>query len=234
MIHLLWATLRPQQFIQFHSEWIKRCENKNNVKTHVLVSTEPEKDYLEKYFRDIAKTESRIIVFKPPHPGVCLPSYRLSSSFEYKDDDIVIFGSDDFLAPNKWDTYLTEKLKDKNGLLFVRDGYQAPDSSNMQYPAITIPIMTGSALKKMNNVIYNPAYSHMFSDCELYMNARDMGILIDERKTDETIFEHKHWVTGKRQADNADQAYHMKWKEDESTWNKRKNMTVEERIKVAV
>ena len=234
MIHLLWATLRPQQFVQYHKEWVSRCDNTSLIKTHVLVSTEPERQFLEKYFTQISKTDYRIEVFKPPHPGVCLPSYKLSSSFDYNDDDIVIFGSDDFLAPNGWDTYLKEKLNGKSGLLFVRDGYQAPDSSNMQHPAITIPIMTGNTLKVLEGVIYNPAYHHMFSDCELYLNAKELNVLIDDRVTDDTIFEHRHWVTGKRQADSADQAYHHKWKEDELTWLSRKDMPINERIKVVL
>lgn len=232
MVHLLWCTIRPQQFIQYHKKWIERSNQRDNIKTHVLVSTEPEKKFIEQYFEQVSKTDYRIMVYKPSHPGVCMPSYKLSSTLECKDDDIVIFGSDDFLAPNDWDSYLYEKFENRQGLLFVRDGYQLPDSSNMQYPAITIPIMSGSSLKKMNNVIYNPAYHHMFSDCELYMNARDMGILIDERQTDSTIFPHEHWVTGKRKPDAADQSYHQKWQEDEKTWNVRKNLPVEERIKV--
>ena len=234
MIHLLWCTLRPQQFIEFHKKWISRCSNTENVTTHVLVSTESEKSYLEKYFTNISKTKNRIVVFKPDYIGVCLPSYKLSSTLECGDSDIVIFGSDDFLAPEGWDIYLNDQLGDKNGLLFVRDGYQAPDSSNMQYPAITIPIMTGESLKMMNNVIYHPSYHHMFSDCELYMTARDLGILIDNRKVDDTIFEHVHWVTGKRKADQADQSYNLKWKEDEMMWNSRKSLPVEKRIEVNI
>ncbi len=231
MIHLLWCTIRPQQFIKYHNEWLNNCDDKDNIKTHVLVSTESEKKFLEKYFNQIAKIANRIEVYRPQHPGVCSPSYKLSSTLECTDDDIVIFGSDDFLAPKKWDTYLKEKFNNRSGLLFVRDGYQLPDSSNMQYPAITIPIMTGEALRSMNNIIYNPAYHHMFSDCELYLNAKEMGILIDDRKSDQTVFEHAHWVTGKRQADAADQSYHLKWKDDEQTWNVRKALPVEERIK---
>jgi hypothetical protein len=72
----------------------------------------------------------------------------------------------------------------------------------------------------------------MFSDSELYFNLKDMGLLIDDRMTDETMFEHHHYAAGKRNADQADQAYNHKWKEDEITWNKRKNLPVEERIKV--
>jgi hypothetical protein len=112
------------------------------------------------------------------------------------------------------------------------DGYQLPDSSNMLYPAITIPIMTYGCLKKLNMTIYHPAYNHMFSDCELYMNLKELNLLYDDRLNDETTFEHLHYAAGKRQPDGADQAYNQKWKEDEITWNIRKLLPVEERIKI--
>lgn len=150
-----------------------------------------------------------------------------------EDSDIIIFASDDFMAPQGWDTYLIDKLKDKGDVaLMVRDGYQLPDSSNMLHPAITIPIMTYGCLNKLNMTIYHPAYNHMFSDCELYNNLKDLNLLYDDRLNDETIFEHLHYAAGKRGADQADQAYNSKWVEDEVTWNKRKLMTVEERLKV--
>jgi hypothetical protein len=102
----------------------------------------------------------------------------------------------------------------------------------MLHAAITIPIMTYGCLKKMNMVIYHAAYSHMFSDCELYNTLKDMNMLYDDRLNDETVFEHLHYAAGKRNADDADKAYNNKWKEDELTWNKRKLMSVEERIKI--
>jgi hypothetical protein len=150
-----------------------------------------------------------------------------------KDDDIVVFASDDFMAPQGWDTYLIDKLKERTSALFVRDGYQLPDSSNMLHPAITIPIMTYDCLLKINRAIYHPSYNHMFSDCELYLTLKDLGLLYDDRLNDETTFEHHHYAAGKRTADQADQAYNNKWKEDEITWNKRKDMSVEERILVS-
>ena len=81
-------------------------------------------------------------------------------------------------------------------------------------------------------IIYHPRYNHMYSDSELYLNLKDLDLLIDDRINDETTFEHHHYAAGKRNADGADQAYHMKWKEDELLWNQRKNMKVEERLKV--
>jgi hypothetical protein len=92
--------------------------------------------------------------------------------------------------------------------------------------------MTYGCLKKLNMIIYHPAYNHMFSDTELYDNLKDLNLLYDDRLNDETVFEHLHYAAGKRNADGADQAYNAKWKDDEITWNQRKMMPVEERILV--
>jgi hypothetical protein len=233
MIHILWATIRPEQFKNAHSEWIRRSEAPDNIQTYVAVNWEQHatelKDYLKNNF---------LITLNTNKIGVCYPSYQLSSNLgikmgSCKDDDIVVFASDDFMAPEGWDTYLVNKLEDKGDVcLMCLDGYQLPDSSNMLYPAITIPIMTYGCLKKLNMTIYHPAYNHMFSDCELYMNLKELNLLYDDRLNDETTFEHLHYAAGKRQPDGADQAYNQKWKEDEITWNIRKLLPVEERIKI--
>lgn len=228
MIHLLWCTIRPEAFKAMHSVWLQKSKNKSNIKTHVAVNWDPHLQSIKPYLLD----SDRIIVVNTNQIGVCFPSYKLSSTLEYDENDIVVFASDDFLPPQDWDEYLITKLKNKQGCLMVRDGYQKPDSSNMLHPAITIPIMTGGCLTKLNKTIYHPAYCHMFSDCELYNNLKDLGLLIDDRMVDETMFEHHHYAAGKRQPDQNDQAYNFKWKEDEITWNRRKNMPVEERIKI--
>lgn len=232
MIHILWATIRPQQFEKVHSEWIKRSVDPKNIKTYVTVNNAEHKDQLRLYLEDEV-----LINLNINRVGVCYPSYQLSSKLGdkfgiCKEDDIVIFASDDFLPPQRFDEYLINKFKGRDGVLMCRDGYQLPDSSNMLFPAITIPIMTYGSLLKLNRIIYNPSYNHMFSDVELYYNARDLNILIDDRMTDETVFEHHHYAAGKRRVDQMDQAYNLKWKEDELTWNRRKNLPVEERIKI--
>ena len=232
-IHILWATLRPEVFKNAHTEWIKRADNPENIKTYVAVNWKEHADQLREYLN-----KNYLITVNTNKIGVCYPSYELSSKLGIKmgvanDNDIVIFASDDFMAPQGWDTYLTSKLDGKGDVgLMVRDGYQLPDSSNMLHAAITIPIMTYGCLKKLNMTIYHPVYNHMFSDCELYNNLKDLGLLYDDRINDTTIFEHLHHAAGKRNADGADQAYNAKWKDDEITWNKRKLMSVEERIKV--
>lgn len=227
MINILWCTIRPAQFLNFHKQWMEKADNKDNIRTIVAVNWEEHKEFLKDYPVEVTVVNTDKI-------GVCYPSYVLSSNLECDNDsDIVVFASDDFMAPQSWDTYLINKLKDKGDVsLMVRDGYQLPDSSNMLHPAITIPIMTYGCLKKLNMIIYNPIYNHMFSDCELYINLKDLDLLFDDRLNDETIFEHHHYAAGKRNPDQADQSYNLKWKDDELTWNKRKVMNVEERIKL--
>lgn len=233
MIHILWCTLRPTQFKSAHSEWIKRSDNPENIQTYVAVNWKEHADQLRDYLN-----KNYIITVNTNKIGVCYPSYQLSSNLGIKmgvakDDDIVVFASDDFMAPQGWDTYLINKLNEKGDVgLMVRDGYQLPDSSNMLHAAVTIPIMTYGCLIKMNGIIYHPAYNHMFSDCELYNNLKDLGMLYDDRLNDDTIFEHLHYASGKRNADDADQAYNSKWAEDEITWNKRKLLPVEKRIEI--
>jgi hypothetical protein len=229
MIHLLWCTIRPEVFKQMHPYWIGRSTNTKNIKTHIAVNVEQHSNYIKEYFKS-NNLDYRIITVKTDKIGVCYPSYQLSSTTEGQAGDIVVFASDDFLPPQNWDQYLISKLEGKEGGLMVRDGYQLPDSSNMQYPAITIPIMTWGCFEKLNKTIYSPVYTHMYSDCELYINLKDTGMLIDDRLNDPTIFEHLHHAAGKRRADQLDVQYHAKWQEDELTWNNRKNMPVLERI----
>lgn len=228
MIHLLWCTIRPDTFKTMHRYWMQRAKNPENIKTHVAVNWDAHLQSI----KPILKDSDRTILVNTNQIGVCYPSYQLSSTLEYDENDIIVFASDDFMAPPNWDEYLINKLSDKQGCLMVRDGYQLPDSSNMLHPAITIPIMTGGCLTKLNKAIYHPAYCHMFSDCELYNNLKDLGLLIDDRMSDATTFEHHHYAAGKRNPDQNDQAYNLKWKDDELTWNRRKIMPVEERIKV--
>ena len=233
MIHILWCTLRPEQFKARHTEWIKRAYNPENIQTYVAVNWQEHADQLRDYLK-----KNYLITLNTNKIGVCYPSYQLSSNLGVKmghchDDDIVIFASDDFMAPEGWDHYLINKFSGQGAkALFVRDGYQLPDSSNMLHPAITIPIMTYGCLKKLNMIIYHPIYNHMFSDCELFNNLRDLDVLIDDRLKDETTFEHQHYAAGKRNPDSHDQSYHLKWKDDELMWNKRQMMSVEKRLEL--
>jgi len=228
MIHLLWATIRPQLFTQMYKIWMERC-NPQNVRTYVAVNSQNDSVTV----KSILGKDDKVIIVKTDRKGVCYPSYMLSSQLEGNNDDIVVFASDDFSPPYNWDSYLLNKLNGREACLMVNDGYQALDFSNMAEPVFSIPIMTYSALVKLNKIIYNPVYNHLCSDAELYLNAKDLDLIFDDRINDKNyIFEHHHWSSGKRQADVNDQVYYSNFENDKKTWEKRKKLSLEERLKV--
>jgi hypothetical protein len=71
----------------------------------------------------------------------------------------------------------------------------------------------------------------MFSDNELFFNCKELGLIINGYH-DGIQFLHVHHSAGLRQPDQADQQYHSKWQVDQQTWNKRKLLPLEERLKV--
>jgi hypothetical protein len=162
--------------------------------------------------------------------GVCEPSAKLTKQLVGDINDIVVLASDDFLCPQDWDKYLIDKLKGKEGVLIVPDGI-SDVAYAMQYPCVTIPILTFGALLKLNKVLYSTQYYHLYSDCELYLNAKELGLIIDIHKDkNEPIFQHYHHSIGARTADTNDQKYYNMKNEDENTWNNRKSMSTINRI----
>lgn len=218
-IIILWATTRPDMFKATHKEWIDNARSKYKISTRVAVDTQKEADQLKDY--DVIVTDNKIA-------GVCYPSYCLSATTDTNDEDIIVFASDDFYPPTNWDSYLAKQMNDeKDKVLVVNDGIQ-------EYPnkVVTIPIMHYGALKKMNNVIYHPAYTHMHSDVELYTTAEKMGLIKDVRSISSVIFEHRHYSVNKRAVDKADTNLNASYDIDGDLNKKRNKMTVPELIEV--
>lgn len=231
MIQLLWCTIRPDVFKLSYHEWLKRSESPEGISIKVCVNNQSDRENILSKYNNI----DIIITDKPDRVGVAYPSYQLSSNLNLNDDDIIVFASDDFIPPNKWDTYVKNKLIGKIACLMVNDGYQALDFSNMAEPVFSIPIMTFSALKKMNKIIYHPIYHHLCSDAELYLNALQLGLILDERSVDKDfIFEHHHWSNGKRKADINDKNCYDRFLIDKDIWESRKKLSLSERLKVEV
>ncbi len=226
-IHILWATIRSNIFIQMYKLWIKNS-NYDNIIFHIAVDNQEDYNSIKPSLKD----NDRIIISETDRKGVCYPCYQLASTLDASNNDIIIFASDDIFPPKGWDQYLISKLNIREGCLMVNDGYQELDFSNMYEPVFSIPVMTYSALLKLNKIIYNPIYNHLFSDAELYLNAKELGLIIDERILDKDyIFEHKHWSNNKRQPDINDQGYYNNLGNDLKTWEERKKLSLEERLK---
>lgn len=224
MIYLLWPTVRPKVFIQTHNYWLNICQNESRIVTKIAVNNPEQQALLDEY---------DVIITGEDRPGVCYPSYCLSSTLQAQDNDIVILASDDFFPPEHWDQYLLEQFESFQGCLMVRDGFQNPDPQKwVGPPALTIPIMTYGCLLKLNRLIYHPAYYHICSDLELYLNVEELGLLKDNRIKDHTTFEHRHWVVRKRTIDAADQRVRSLNNQDRHTFNLRKGLSLTERLTV--
>ena len=99
MIHILWATARPNVFINTYNNWLEKAIDKSNIKIYTAVNTQEEADILKDYN----------CVVTGDNVGVTIPATVLSknlSHMDLHDKDIVIFASDDMFPPQqyiRWD-----------------------------------------------------------------------------------------------------------------------------------
>jgi hypothetical protein len=208
--------------------WIERCEYKNNITTIACVNTQDEANML-----DYKNIHNCLVLGNNDRKGVCYPCNKLCEEMfinnigkiPFNDNDIIVFASDDMEPPTQWDKLITDKLKGKHGALFVNDSYQ--DKIVMEYPCISLPIMTYSTFKKLNYTIYSDQYYHLYSDAELYLNLKEMDLLIDAK---EIKFEHKHWSNNNRKPDEHDQSYYINMQHDKLIWESRRRMILEDRL----
>lgn len=220
-IHILWATIRPDVFNSVYKYWMDNADVVDLIVPHVLVDTDEDKRLITSVPQD------SVVVNKPPKKGVCYPSYILSSSLE-ADDDIVIYASDDFFPMDGWDSILYDEFDSYDGGIVVCDACLSQEKN-----VITIPIMTYRTLLRLNKIIYHPAYTHCFSDNELFSNLTELGLLKDIRKTKpDVVFEHRHYATGKRNADVHDTVYGKTYNTERELWLTRKDMSLDERLVV--
>ncbi len=216
-IIILWATCRPITFLKTHSEWMRLSDDYTCINTFLAVDTIEQAKMLPGF--DVIVTDSK-------KAGVCYPSYCLSSRVNAGDDDLVIFASDDFFPSKGWDTELKKRIDiGVPQVLIINDGIQ-------KYPSrvVTLPIMNYSALEKMNKVVYHPAYSHMWSDVELFDVAEELKMVKDIRKEDKFFIEHRHYCNGKRVRDEKDLLVDNKYREDKEIHLKRKQLSINDKL----
>lgn len=225
--HILWSTIRPEVFNEVYTEWMSKADETHKIIPHILVESEEDKEKIT------AVPKDSIIVHPSKVKGVAYPSYVLSSGLKNKnvnDSDIVIFASDDFHPMDSWDTALYKEFTIFDGGLVVND-MNGPQNKDI----VTIPIMTYSALKKMNHVIYHPAYNHCWSDNELHLNLRELNIFKDISTTKpEIYFEHRHFVNAKRERDRSDEHNALTNFTGNNLWRLRKELPLEKRLEVDI
>jgi hypothetical protein len=218
-IFLLFPTARPTVFRKTLECWKSTAKNLSNIQLIVGVDKVSDAQQLGDF--------EFVRVANSVRPGATWPTYCLSYDLEPHDNDIIILASDDFFPPQYWDQILQKELNNSKSLLLVKDGYQH-DTADV----VTIPIMTGYAFKLLNKIIYNPVYHHLFSDQELYYNAKELGLIKDIRKTKpDILFEHRHYAANKRERDDVDNALTLHEKQDKLLYLKRKQIPIATRNK---
>jgi len=234
MIYLLWPTVRPEVFVRTHREWLNSAGDQSNIRTLTAVNTPEDRRQLSEFV---------CLVVEVRNPGVCYPSYRLCQwlkenlqTWHVGNGDIIVLASDDFFPPPAWDNYLAKKLDGVDAALYVRDGIHSPDTRSANgNSCITLPIMTVGCLHALNFIVYHPDYIHMESDIELHKNLVELGLLIDDRTSDETTFQHRHFISGLRKRDQWDDAWRSPWvrQHDLLTLERRMRLPLHERLVVS-
>lgn len=221
-----WATIRPKMFTNTYKKWTKNADFPGNIITNAGVNTKEQQWEIEKLNDNCDFLN--VYALGDDIKGVPTANYKLLQAFEFKDDDIIVIGADDFECPKHWDSILIDCFKNFDGCLIFNDG-----NPEIQKPIITIPILTGRLLHKLNKIIYHPAYKHNYADNEFFANVSALGEVVDLRLTKPgIIFEHRHWIFNKRPMDSADTFAVTHVNDDQRTWETRSMMSVEERLKV--
>lgn len=222
--YFLWGTIRPDFAKITHAEWIAKCSDPSNVFTKFAVKTLEQKQQIDSF--NLQNCDVIIVDDRTGYNNAVTVAGR---QLECNDDDIILYLSDDFTPPDKWDVYINKKFENWNDALFLHDGYQQVVKDGML--CITLGCMTFSCLKKLNKILFHPDYIHFFSDNEAFINLKELGLLKDDRDIDNVVFQHNHYVTGRRKQDEHDLNNYASWEIDKATSIRRLNMPIEERLK---
>lgn len=220
-IYFLWATVRPDMFLETYKIWINNQIVNTEIITMVAVATKEQKDKIDSF-----NLNRCFVTLVDKQVGYNYAITQLTKILNVNDNDIIITVTDDFQAPLGWDRFILEKYENFDGALFLDDGYQDVNVKKGEL-CITLGCLTFSALKKVNRFVFHPAYNHYFSDNECYHNFEEMGILLDTRDVDNMKFSHKK---GTREKDEYDKRYMTWWKEDKDTYYNRCKLSLKERL----
>jgi len=223
-IKLITATVRPAMFASNMNEWKIQCEDWNNVDLTVAVNTLEEKLLIEEMFE-----EAKVIAIGD-NIGVVKPIFEITKTLDIGDDDILLAMFDDVACIKNWDVYIKSQFEDYTGSILLNDGIQDPITRGLI--AITMPIMDGRTLKKLNRIIYHPEYMHYYADNEVYSNLLELGLIKDIRRDDVTTFQHLHYYgVNRRKADSIDHEIIAKCgSPDRAIFDKRMKLSVKERL----
>ncbi len=219
-IRVLWPTIRPEEALRQSARWLELSANPDQVEIIFGVNTNQDwiKIGLEK------RPHSSAFLFKDARPGVTATATELSR-LPVDDSDIIVLASDDFEAFMGWDRLIALELSGAYDAL-IADGYKI--GTNI----VPIPIVNGVLLKRLNGILYHPDYRHFISDQELFDVLTEMRVIKDRRGCGMICFQHRHWSFKGRKKDQFDERNNTWWNEDKATYERRKKMSLEEKLRI--
>jgi hypothetical protein len=216
MIYLLWPTIRVKDFAENLKNWIMTSSSEENFKVIIAVDSVEERNYL------LNEEFENIIVANNPDGGVVKPLNAITETLDLGYNDILVVASDDFVPPYFWDTYLLRQYEDFSGVFKVNDGQM----KNI----ISMPVMDYKTFLKLNRIIYNKVYNHMFCDQELHDIVHELGLCKHDRISG-PLFHHKHYTFGQRSKDEHDIANMNGFNAAKDLYQKRRVLQLSERLK---
>lgn len=219
-MHILWPTVRPAMAADRARKWIATASKPDSLHFNFCVGGGD-----ESHLTRLTAKNKVIWSLKSPHPGVCHPATKMTRACVLADDDILILASDDFEPVSAgWDGSVRGAFKPDGPGCLLNDGYRP--GTNI----VPIPVITGRLLKKLNGIVYHPAYRHFFSDQELYDILIEMGEIVEQREG-QALFKHLHHSFDGRRRDIHDANNQNGWSRDKKMYWERKRMTLDSKLK---
>ncbi len=220
MINVIWPTVRPEIAMAQSQKWLDAANDPGQVNIEFGVNSDVDAEKIRiDAFRSIC-----VVPGLPPGITATATFMTRNAMKEAPDDGVVVLASDDFEAPEGWDDHLLDQTGP--GAIIVNDGYAVSTD------IIPLPVVTGAYLRKLNGIIYHPAYHHFFSDQELFDIVSKLGA-VNLRGTKCPAFSHKHWSFAGRKKDEFDVRNSAWWNQDKATYEKRKTWSVEQCLELS-
>jgi hypothetical protein len=178
---------RPFQALKTTLAWIEKASGKYPIE--YIISLDDNDTFTDQYLSMFEDTNVRVII-TPSRSCVG----AVNEAAKAATGDILIVVSDDFECPLDWDRIVVRNMDMSTPCaLHVDDGI-----TNFSR-IMTIPIINRQ-LYEVLGYVYHPAFVSMWADNHLYEVVSIKGKIVIV----EDVFQHNHYINGKRKKDATD------------------------------
>ena len=178
---------RPFQALKTTLAWIEKASGKYPIE--YIISLDDNDTFTDQYLSMYEDTNVRVII-TPSRSCVG----AVNEAAKAATGDILIVVSDDFECPLDWD-----KIVVKNMDMSTPCALHVDDGITNYARIMTIPIINRK-LYEVLGYVYHPAFVSMWADNHLYEVVSIKGKIVIV----EDVFQHNHYINGKRKKDATD------------------------------